>query len=332
MPGAGKKERRSGGRSLGGRVRAAVARARPRAKQAAAAASKQATTKAARPAPKVVKRPAPKKPPPKAAKPARRAKKTAPAKVPKKAAAKKVVAKQAAAKKTAPKAPAKGQAKAPAKKAVAKKAVARKAVPKKATGKAPAKPGRAAAPKVAAPGKAAPLKAAPAGRTATATRPVTPPAVTRALAGETKPKSGKKTVICPLSGFEVTPGPANHSPKTLERLRQKLVDEKDRLRHQAEELTAEAEQLAREREAGDTQFDEESGEGDTVNVERERDLLLSATARQVMEDIDDALDRIKRNKYGVCKPAGRKIALERLEAIPWAQVCVDCKARAERRR
>ena len=305
MPGAGKKERRSGGRSLGGRVRAVVARARPGAKKTAAAASKKATPKATKPAPKAAKRPAPRKPAPKTAKPAARAKKTAPAK---------------------------GQAKAPAKKAVAKKAVARKAVPKKATGKAPAKPGRAAAPKVAAPGKAAPLKAAPAGRTATATRPVTPPAVTRALAGEPKPKAGKKTVICPLSGFEVMPGPANLSPKTLERLRQKLVDEKDRLRHQAEELTAEAEQLAREREAGDTQFDEESGEGDTVNIERERDLLLSATARQVVEEIDDALDRIKRNKYGVCKPAGRKIALERLEAIPWAQVCVDCKARAERRR
>ena len=139
-------------------------------------------------------------------------------------------------------------------------------------------------------------------------------------------------MICPLSGFEVIPGPANLSAKTLQRLRQKLIEEKQRLLHQADDLSAEAEELAREREAGDTQFDEESGEGDTVNVERERDLLLSATARQVVEEIDDALERIKRNKYGVCKPAGRKIALERLEAIPWAQVCVDCKARAERRR
>jgi RNA polymerase-binding protein DksA len=104
------------------------------------------------------------------------------------------------------------------------------------------------------------------------------------------------------------------------------------LLHQADELAAEAEQLAREREAGDTQFDEESGEGDTVNIERERDLLLSASARQVVEDIDAALARMKKGTYGVCSYAGRKIPLERLEAIPWADVCVDCKARAERRR
>ncbi len=58
---------------------------------------------------------------------------------------------------------------------------------------------------------------------------------------------------------------------------------------QAEELEASAEQLASEREQGDTQFDEESGEGDTVSVERERDLSLSATARQTVDDIDRAL-------------------------------------------
>ena len=52
----------------------------------------------------------------------------------------------------------------------------------------------------------------------------------------------------------------------------------------------------------------------------------------MVDEIDEALTRIKKGSYGVCKYAGRKIPLERLEAIPWANVCVDCKARAERRR
>ena len=46
----------------------------------------------------------------------------------------------------------------------------------------------------------------------------------------------------------------------------------------------------------------------------------------------EALERIKDKTYGVCVPAGRRIALERLEALPYAETCVDCKARAERRR
>ena len=96
--------------------------------------------------------------------------------------------------------------------------------------------------------------------------------------------------------------------------------------------SAEAEQLAAEREGGDTQFDEESGEGDTINIERERDLLLSASAQQIVDEIDRALERIENKTYGLCLPAGRRINLERLEALPYAETCVDCKARAERRR
>jgi RNA polymerase-binding protein DksA len=256
-------------------------------------------------------------------------KKTAAKKTAKKSAVKKAAAKKTAKKATAKKTTAK---KTTAKKTGSKKGTTKKTSPKKtAPAKAAVRKTPAASPPRAAPGakKGAPAKAAAAvtKKARPALPPLLPPAGT-----PTKGRSGKKTVICPLSGFEVTPAPANLSPKTLDRLRQKLIDEKARLGHQASELTAEAEQLAREREAGDTQFDEESGEGDTVNIERERDLLLSATARQVVEEIDDAVDRIKRGKYGVCKPAGRKISLERLEAIPWAQVCVDCKARAERRR
>ena len=51
-----------------------------------------------------------------------------------------------------------------------------------------------------------------------------------------------------------------------------------------------------------------------------------------MSEIDRALERIKNGTYGLCLPAGRRITLERLEALPYAETCVDCKARAERRR
>jgi RNA polymerase-binding protein DksA len=246
----------------------------------------------------------------------------------------------------------------------AKKAGAAKAAPAKKTAAAKAAPAKKAAPapKKAAPAKktAPPTKKAEAATTKKAVAPPRKADATHApkksestkaadarsapdrrasedgkKAAEVKAKPSppkKKTVICSLSGFEVTPSPPALAPKTVTRLREKLIEEKQRLLHQADELAAEAEELAREREAGDTQFDEESGEGDTVNIERERDLLLSASARQVVEDIDAALARMKKGTYGVCSYAGRKIPLERLEAIPWADVCVDCKARAERRR
>jgi len=101
---------------------------------------------------------------------------------------------------------------------------------------------------------------------------------------------------------------------------------------QARDLAAEAEALASEREPGDTQFDEESGEGDTLNVERERDLALSASATQAVEEIDRALRRMDTGNYGICERCGKKIAVARLEALPFAALCIDCKSREERRR
>lgn len=119
---------------------------------------------------------------------------------------------------------------------------------------------------------------------------------------------------------------------TIDRLKARLEEERETYVRQAEELAAEAEALMADREPGDTQFDEESGEGDTINVERERDLALSASALQAVEDIDAALDRIKKGTYGICERCGNKIPVARLEAVPEAALCIECKAQQERRR
>ena len=271
-------------------------------------------------------------------------------------AAKKGAGKKSAAKKPAkpvPKKPGKATpkkaAKPPAKKSAAKRppakktkgSGAKKAAPtKRARGKATAaKTAKATTKKAAKPAKPTPVKkqappvkkakaaAAPA-KAAPAPKKAPPPQVPVKKVPPRKPGS----VICPLSGWEVMPAKPNLSERTLKRLRQKLIDERDQQLRQAEDLQHEAEELAQERDPGDTQFDEESGEGDTVNVERERDLLLSASARQIVDAIDRALTRLDAGTYGVCVPAGRRLSVERLEAIPYAEECVDCKARAERRR
>ncbi|HEV8626128.1 MAG TPA: TraR/DksA C4-type zinc finger protein [Acidimicrobiia bacterium] len=120
--------------------------------------------------------------------------------------------------------------------------------------------------------------------------------------------------------------------KTLDKLRRLLEEERETYVRQAHDLAAEAEALASEREPGDTQFDEESGEGDTLNVERERDLALSASATQAVEEIDRALRRMDAGNYGICERCGKKIAVARLEALPFAALCIECKSREERRR
>lgn len=107
--------------------------------------------------------------------------------------------------------------------------------------------------------------------------------------------------------------------------RELLLVERARYVKSADALKAEADSLMSEREPGDVQFDEESGEGDSLAVERERDLALSAQARAAVELIDAALARIEAGTYGICIHSGQPIPIERLEAIPWAMERVEFK-------
>jgi RNA polymerase-binding protein DksA len=47
--------------------------------------------------------------------------------------------------------------------------------------------------------------------------------------------------------------------------------------------------------------------------------------------IDSALTRIQQGKYGLCMKCGKRIPQERLEAIPYALMCIGCKTADERR-
>ncbi len=47
--------------------------------------------------------------------------------------------------------------------------------------------------------------------------------------------------------------------------------------------------------------------------------------------IDSAMTRIQQGKYGLCMKCGKRIPSERLEAIPYALMCIECKNAEERR-
>ena len=192
--------------------------------------------------------------------------------------------------------------KASSKKAPAKKAAAKKATAKKVTKKVPAKP---AATKKAATKKAT-AKKAPAKKAAAKKAPA---AKAAAPAERTIPAKYKYL----------------HDKNWLTKQREALITERANYTSSAERLAAEAAALMADREPGDVQFDEESGEGDTIAVERDRDLALSAAARQSVSEIDAALERLDNNTYGMCIAGDDIIPRERLEAIPEAAVCVTHK-------
>jgi DnaK suppressor protein len=54
-------------------------------------------------------------------------------------------------------------------------------------------------------------------------------------------------------------------------------------------------------------------------------LKLKQTDAKILTAIDEALARMERGTYGVCRDCGEPIADARLRAIPWTRVCISCK-------
>jgi len=132
----------------------------------------------------------------------------------------------------------------------------------------------------------------------------------------------------PKTAPKTTPISEDGAPadKFAAQQRELLVSERETYVMQADALKAEAQALAEDMEPGDIQFDEESGEGGTMAVERERDLTLSAQARAAVDEIDRALRKIDMGTYGICEKCGTPIPKARLKALPYAALCVGCKS------
>lgn len=64
--------------------------------------------------------------------------------------------------------------------------------------------------------------------------------------------------------------------------------------------------------------------------ERELAMGLTETERARLQEVEEALDRLENGKYGKCETCGNLISPTRLEALPFARLCIECKAKEEK--
>lgn len=71
---------------------------------------------------------------------------------------------------------------------------------------------------------------------------------------------------------------------------------------------------------------------DQLQASVARELAVRRLNRQsrVVRDIDEALDRMARNEFGICLDCEDPISMKRLHAVPWAARCVRCQEIADR--
>ena len=132
------------------------------------------------------------------------------------------------------------------------------------------------------------------------------------------------------------PTSANGRPRDLDAYRTRLQESKQQL-----ELDLEASQQRSMNlsggpdEPGSGQHWERSGYGDhqaddaTEVFEREKELGLEQTIKLHLDQVEHALKRIEAGTYGECESCGKPIPNARLDAMPEATLCIDCKAEQE---
>src|SRR3972149_2916674 len=68
----------------------------------------------------------------------------------------------------------------------------------------------------------------------------------------------------------------------------------------------------------------------SARFERETGLAIESSVQAMLTQVEEALARMDDGTYGICENCGRPIHPARLRAIPYAKLCIDCKAKEER--
>ncbi|HHL71091.1 MAG TPA: TraR/DksA family transcriptional regulator [Bacteroidetes bacterium] len=70
----------------------------------------------------------------------------------------------------------------------------------------------------------------------------------------------------------------------------------------------------------------------TDHMEREKAFFFAGREGKLLPHLERALERIEKKEYGICRECGELISKARLEAVPHATLCIECKSKQEKKR
>ena len=104
-------------------------------------------------------------------------------------------------------------------------------------------------------------------------------------------------------------------------LRSFLEDERARLLAALDQVEAEG--------GGNLGYGNHMADDATEAFEQAKDLALRINAQQLLVQVSDALERFERGTYGICESCREEIDPARLQALPYAILCIRCQQRQE---
>jgi YteA family regulatory protein len=114
-----------------------------------------------------------------------------------------------------------------------------------------------------------------------------------------------------------------------EQFRVVLLEERTRVQAAIENLREETAGTLYDDAGEESAYDNHLADTATETYDRELDYTLEENSEHVLGEIEAALTRIEGGTYGICTNCGKQIPEERLEALPWATLCIDCQRNLE---
>jgi DnaK suppressor protein len=111
-------------------------------------------------------------------------------------------------------------------------------------------------------------------------------------------------------------------------IRRRLQEERDRLLDEVNTYEDDLADASREH-AEENSHSLHMAESAANTFDREMELTLGENARHALRNIEQALEKLEKGTYGLCDSCGKQIDQGRLEAVPYAGLCIECQRREE---
>ncbi|HEX21300.1 MAG TPA: hypothetical protein ENH19_01440 [Actinobacteria bacterium] len=116
----------------------------------------------------------------------------------------------------------------------------------------------------------------------------------------------------------------------IEMFRNILKKEKKRVQAEIGSMEKENREVSQDFDsAGDNNFEDQIGDSASITFERERDFSLQQNRKDILRQIEIAIDSIDSGTYGICSRCHEPINERRLKALPYVEYCINCKKEEE---
>jgi len=123
-----------------------------------------------------------------------------------------------------------------------------------------------------------------------------------------------------------------NSSTRLRAVKKRLQTERERLEAELRDIMERTSHTSDLEQATElSSYDDHPADLASETYEREKDLALESNITDLLEKVNTAIEKIDEGTYGVCDSCGIDINTNRLEALPWASLCLNCQDRLEGR-